>query len=74
VKQSKFFHLGVRDLVQGAIVAGIAPILFVLENFSFEHASSINWKAAGITGAVTGLAYLLKNLFTPPDKDQKPTE
>jgi hypothetical protein len=59
--------LNYKDLLKGALMVAITAILTAaysaIESGGFE---TINWKAVLTTGAIAGVGYLVKNLFTPP--------
>lgn len=67
MNQSKFFSLGIRDILRGLLIAVLTPV-FVIVQQSLESGSlEFNWKSIGIAAVAGGLAYITKNLFTKPD-------
>ena len=58
--------LGTTDLWKGLLVAVISAVLTVIQNSIAGGTLTFNWKSIGLVALSTGVAYLLKNLFTPP--------
>jgi hypothetical protein len=65
---SEMFKLNVRDYIKGLAVSVISAILTVILNL-LQNGSAIDWKSVGVVALTTGIAYLLKNVFT--DSNQK---
>ena len=66
---STLFRLNAADIFKGVVVAVMSAIVGTLYEL-LQAGSVIDWKQVGIIGAVAGLGYLVKNLFT----DNTPTE
>jgi hypothetical protein len=74
---SRKYTLNLLDGAKGIALAVIAGGLTTLET-SMEAVVSgseldINWKKVAITGIIAGVAYLLKNFFTPSE-EKRPIE
>lgn len=60
-----------RDLLRGLLMAVLTPVLVIVQQ-SIEGGELVfNWKAIGIAAVAGGVAYLIKNLFTPKTEVQK---
>ncbi len=72
MKQSQFLSLNTRDVLRAALMAAIgAGLGGAIEALQSPTGMSLHTlKAAGTSALIAGLGYLLKNLFTPPDKPQ----
>lgn len=59
--------LNYKDALKSALMVAITAIITAvysaIESGGFN---TIDWKAVLITGAIAGVGYIVKNLFTPP--------
>lgn len=66
MKQSSFFSLGSRDLINGLVVAFLSSFLTgliaTLESGQFPSVEKL--KSSLLVGLAAGISYLLKNLLT----------
>jgi hypothetical protein len=65
VTTSKQFTFSMNDVWKGLLVAVITPVITIIMNSLEAGSLTFNWKAIGITALTAGLAYVLKNFFTP---------
>lgn len=76
MKQSSFFTLGSRDLVNGLVVAFLTSFLTglvsSLEGGQFPSAQEL--KSSLLIGLAAGISYLLKNLMTNSKGELMTTE
>lgn len=71
MNESNFLSLNMRDLLRGLLMAVLTPVLVIVQQ-SIEGGELVfNWKAIGIAAVAGGVAYLIKNLFTPKTEVQK---
>lgn len=65
---SKQYSLDWRDLAKGFLMSVITAALTVVAE-SLEAGSMIfDWKHIGVAALTAGVAYLMKNFFTPAEK------
>lgn len=62
---SGFLGLNLADIGKGLIVTVITAALTVLENMLTTTPIKISWGTVATVAGTAGIAYLLKNLFTP---------
>lgn len=62
---SKQFSLNISDIWKGLIIAVVTPIITIIADSINAGSLEFNWKSIGLTALAAGLAYLLKNFFTP---------
>jgi hypothetical protein len=62
---SKQYSLNTRDLLKGLLVAVITPVITVITSSLNAGSLTFDWKVIGATALAAGLAYLVKNFFTP---------
>lgn len=67
--KSTFLSLGLSDLLKGAIMAAIVPVLTVIQQSVTAGELIFNWKSIGIAAIAGFVGYLLKNLFTDGTKE-----
>ena len=60
---SKKFSLNWLDAAKGLLMSVITGVLVSIE--SALQTGELNWKKIAIAAAAAGVAYLLKNFFTP---------
>lgn len=61
---SKFLTLDFKDIGKGLLMAVIAPVLVIVQQ-ALTTGEFPDWKLLGLTALSAGVAYVLKNLFTP---------
>lgn len=69
MENSNFLSLNIKDLLRGLLMAVLTPALVIVQQSVESGTLVFNWKSIGVAAFAGGVAYLLKNLFTP-----KPTE
>ncbi len=62
---SKIFSLNSLDFAKAFLVAIITPVLVLLQNSLDAGEFTFNWKPILMAAIGGGLAYLIKNFFTP---------
>lgn len=67
MEQSGFFELGWRDFFRGLAMAVLTPIVLIVQQSLEAGTLVFNWKSILMAGIAGGVAYLVKNLFTPKD-------
>lgn len=67
MKQSEFLSLGWRDFFRGLAMAVLTPIMMIVQQSLEAGTLVFNWKSILTAGVAGGVAYLVKNLFTPKD-------
>lgn len=65
VTTSKQYTINYRDVLKGLLVSGVTGALTVAEQALTTTPVVFSWKAIGLAALAAGVAYLLKNLFTP---------
>lgn len=65
VTTSKQFSLNLQDLGKGLIVAIVTPALVILQSSIAAGSLVLDWKSIAMASIGGGVAYLLKNFFTP---------
>lgn len=62
------FSINYRDLLRGLLIAVVTStltaLLGVLQTSGLDH---LNWKEIGVIGLTSGVAYLVKNFFSPTE-------
>lgn len=71
MKQSEFLSLGWRDFFRGLAMAVLTPIVIIVQQSLEAGTLVFNWKSILTAGVAGGVAYLVKNLFTPKDTGNK---
>lgn len=62
---SKQFSLNIKDFLKGLLVAVIGAALTAIQTSISAGTIVFNWKEIGAVALTAGVAYLLKNFFTP---------
>lgn len=62
---SSIFSVNWKDVVKGLIIAILTPVLLIVQQSVDAGSLVFNWKAIGMAAVAGGVAYLLKNFFTP---------
>jgi len=65
MKTSPLFRLDLRDAAKGLIVAVGGAVITLIENSISAGTFQLDWKKIGMAALAAGLAYLIKNFFTP---------
>lgn len=65
MEQSNFLSLNLKDLLRGLLMAVLTPALVIVQQSLESGTLTFNWTAIGMAAVAGGVAYLLKNLFTP---------
>jgi len=68
MEQSKFLSLNWGDVLKGLIMAVGTPALLIIQQAIANGQFVFNWRQIGMAAIAGGVAYLLKNFFTPPSK------
>ena len=82
MKDSNFLSLNWRDFGKGLVMAVLTPVVVVIQQSLEAGILTFNWKTIGLGAIAGGVAYLVKNFFTPlpqnlggssppPSKDEK---
>jgi len=66
MKTSNFLSLNSKDLLKGLLMAALGGGLYTLQDGLRNGFTIQTLKEAGIAAVTSGVAYLIKNLFTPP--------
>lgn len=61
---STFMSLDIKDLSKGLVMAVLSSVLTIIYSTVSAGSLSFDWKAIGMTAVTSGIAYLMKNLFT----------
>ena len=62
---SKIFSLNALDFAKAFLVAILTPVLVLLQNSLDAGEFTFHWKPILMAAIGGGLAYLIKNFFTP---------
>ena len=62
--KSTMFTIKTRDLIKGAVMAVLVPVLLIIQQSIAAGDLIFNWKAIGMAAIAGLVAYLLKNFFT----------
>lgn len=65
VTTSSFLNLNWSDFLRGLLMAVAVPVITIISQSLDAGTLVFNWKAIGIAALSGGLAYILKNLFSP---------
>ncbi len=65
VQTSGLFKLDLKDLAKGFVVAFVGAALTAVYDALTVVPTVFDWKKILVVGLTSGIAYLLKNLFTP---------
>lgn len=58
------YSLKMRDFLKGLLMAGILPVLYIIQSSIAEGNMVFNWKEIGMTAVAGFVGYLIKNFFT----------
>lgn len=68
MNNSNFLSLNWADFGKGLIMAILTPVFVVVQQSLELGELTFNWKSIGLAAIAGGVAYLVKNLFTPQAK------
>ena len=66
MKDSKLFSLNLKDLLKGLLLAILTPAILIIEQSLEAGTLVFNWNHILMASLAGGVAYLVKNFFTPP--------
>jgi hypothetical protein len=61
---STFFNLNGADFIKGLLMAVLSSVITVVYQTIEAGSLVFDWKAIGTIALTSGLAYIMKNLFT----------
>lgn len=61
---STFFNLNSNDFIKGLIMSVLSSVITVVYQTVEAGSLTFDWKAIGTIALTSGLAYIMKNLFT----------
>jgi hypothetical protein len=61
---STFFNLNATDFIKGLLMAVLSSVITVVYQTIEAGSLVFDWKAIGTIALTSGLAYIMKNLFT----------
>lgn len=64
--QSKLFSLNWNDVLKGLLMAVITPAIFLIQQAIQNGGFVFDWQKIGMAAVAGGIAYIIKNFFTPP--------
>lgn len=64
---SKFLNLNSSDFIKGLIVAVLGTVISMVYSVLQTNSLEFDWKAIGMAALTSGMAYIMKNLFTNSD-------
>ena len=65
MKTSNFLSLNWLDLGKGLLMAVLTPVFVIVQQSLDLGVFTLDWKSIGLAGVAGGVAYLVKNFFTP---------
>ena len=65
IQTSKLFSVNFRDILKGALVATLTPVIVLIQQSLEAGTLVFNWNALAMAAIGGFLAYLIKNFFTP---------
>ena len=65
IQTSKLFSVNFRDILKGALVATLTPVIVLIQQSLEAGTLVFNWHALAMAAIGGFLAYLIKNFFTP---------
>ena len=65
MKTSNLFSLNWLDLAKGFVITVIGGALTAIQNVVSAGSFNLKWQQIGGVALTAGIAYLLKNFFTP---------
>lgn len=65
MKTSKFLSLDFSDILKGLLMAILTPAIVIIQQSIDMGLLTFNWKTIVTASIGGGLAYIVKNFFTP---------
>lgn len=65
---SDFLKLNFNDILKGLLMAVLTPVVVIVQQSLEAGVFVFDWKSIGIAALSGGVAYLVKNFFTPASK------
>lgn len=65
MKTSNFLSLNTQDVLKALLIAILTPCLVIIQASVDAGTLTFDWKHIAMAAIGGGVAYLLKNLFTP---------
>ena len=65
---SDFLKLNLNDLLKGLLMAVLTPVVVIIQQSLEAGLFVFDWKSIGLAALSGGVAYLVKNFFTPASK------
>jgi len=65
MKTSNFLSLNWLDLGRGLLMAVLTPVVVVVQQSIEAGVFTFDWNSIGLSAIAGGVAYLVKNFFTP---------
>lgn len=70
MKTSKLFDLGLRDFINGLIMAILVPCVAIVQQSLDAGVLVFNWRVIGMAAISGAVGYLIKNFFTGNTKKE----
>lgn len=70
MNESSFLSLNWKDLGKGFLMAVLTPVFVIVQQSLELGELTFNWKSIGLAAVAGGVAYLVKNLFTPASSEK----
>ena len=68
MKPSNFLSLNWKDITKGLLMAVLTPVVLIIQQSIEAGSITFNWHQIAMAAAAGGVAYLIKNFFTTPEK------
>lgn len=65
MNNSNFLSLNWADLAKGFLMAVLTPVFVIVQQSLELGELTFNWKSIALSAVAGGVAYLVKNFFTP---------
>jgi len=65
MKTSNFLSLNWLDIAKGLLMAILTPVVVIVQQSIEAGVFTFDWKSIGLAAIGGGVAYLVKNFFTP---------
>ena len=69
MKTSNFLSLNWLDLGKGTLMAILTPVIVIIQQSIGAGVFTYDWKSIGLSALAGGVAYLVKNFFTPANTE-----
>lgn len=70
MKQSNFLSLNWADFGKGLLMAILTPVVVIIQQSLEAGVFTFDWKSIGLGAIAGGVAYLVKNFFTPSAQEK----